>query len=86
MNLDTYKSTLVDGVFVTLPSNDRSTLAMVDEFSRLGLRPVRREFEFPGGGEQSAFARFVMTEIVLKGYATHGGDGLPLAAHHPYVR
>ena len=86
MNLDTYKSSLVDGVFITLPSNDRSTLGMVEEFSRLGLLPVRREYEFPGDGEHAAFGRFVLTEIILKGYATHGGDGLPLPALHPYVR
>jgi len=83
MNLDTYKSTRVDGVFVTLPSNDRSTLGMVEEFSRLGLCPVCREDEFPGNGEHAAFARFALAEIVLKGYATHGGDGLPLVRRVP---
>jgi len=33
--------------------------------------------ELSGDAAQSAFSLFVMTEIVLKGYATHGADGLP---------
>jgi len=31
MNLDTYKSTTVEGLFVTLPSTDRSNLGVVYE-------------------------------------------------------
>jgi hypothetical protein len=86
MNVDTYRSTRVEGVFVTLPSNDRSNLEVVEELSALGLQPVRREYRLPRDHGHAAFARFVLTEIVLKGYATHGGDGLPLGAPRPYVR
>ena len=71
MNLDTYKSTLVDGVFVTLPSNgSRATIEMVDELSTLGLEPVLRAYRLGDGRPE--FARFILTEIVRKGYATHG--------------
>jgi hypothetical protein len=85
MNLDTYRSTRVDGVFVTLRSNDRANLGVIEELARLGLDPVRHEYELSGGDEHSAFARFVLTEIVLKGYATHGVDGSPVGVP-PYVR
>ena len=80
MNLDTYKSTTVEGLFVTLPSTDRSNLGVVHELSGLGLHAMRRDYELSGDAAQSAFSLFVMTEIVLKGYATHGADGRPLTA------
>jgi len=81
MNLDTYKSTTVDGVFVTLPSNEgRAIIGLVDELSRLELDPVRLEYEVSQAGRHADFARFVLTEIVSRGYATHGEDGFPL---HP---
>ena len=77
MNLDTYKSTTVEGLFVTLPSTDRSNLGVVHELSGLDLHATRRDYELCGYAAQSAFSLFVMTEIVRKGYATHGADGLP---------
>jgi hypothetical protein len=79
MHLDTYRSTRVEGVFVTLPSNERSVLRIVDELSALGLDPVRCEYEIAGDGDSAAFAHYVFTQIVLKGYATHGREGSPLA-------
>jgi hypothetical protein len=73
MNLDTYKSTLLDGVFVTLPSTSgKSTIDLLDELSALRLAAVRREYEFSEHESGEPFARFVLTEIVLKGYARHG--------------
>jgi len=73
MNLDTYRSALIDGVFVTLPSTSaRSTIDLVDELSALRLDPVRRDYEFSERDRREPFARFVLTEIVLKGYAMHG--------------
>ncbi|MBC8024270.1 MAG: hypothetical protein H7Y14_14185 [Burkholderiales bacterium] len=73
MNLDTYRSTVVDGVFVTLPSvSSKATIDLLDELSALELDPVRRGYELSG---DEPFARFVLTEIVLKGYATHGREG-----------
>lgn len=81
MNLDTYRSTTIDGVFVTLPSNEgRAIIGMVDELAMLGLDPVRLEYEVSDAGGRAGFARFVLTEIVCKGYATHGEDGFPLLA------
>ena len=78
MNMDTYRSTTVDGVFVTLPSHDRANLAVIDELSTLGLQAVRREYVLPCGERHAPFARFILTEIFLRGYAKHGADGLPL--------
>ncbi len=76
MTLDTYRSMLVDGVFVTLPSvSGEATIELVDELSSLDLAPVRRNYELPGDEGAAPFARFVLTEIVLKGYATHGPAG-----------
>jgi hypothetical protein len=73
MNLDTYKSAILDGVFVTLPSTSgKSTIDLLDELSALRLGPVRREYEFSAHESREPFARFVLTEIVLKGYARHG--------------
>ncbi len=76
MNLDTYRSTLVDGIFVTLPSTSaQSTIDLLDDLTALHLDPVRREYEFTEDESGAPFARFVLSEIVLKGYATHGWDG-----------
>ena len=76
MNMDTYRSTLVDGIFVTLPSTSaRSTIDLLDDLTALHLDPVRREYEFTEDERCGPFARFVLTEIVLKGYATHGWAG-----------
>ena len=76
MNLDTYRSTIVDGVFVTLPSTcAKSTIDLLDDLTALHLDPVRCEYEFTEDESGAPFARFVLTEIVLKGYATHGWDG-----------
>jgi hypothetical protein len=76
MNLDTYRSTLVDGVFVTLPSTSaKSTIGLLDDLAALRLDPVKREYEFSEDERYAPFARFVLTEIVLKGYARHGSDG-----------
>jgi hypothetical protein len=73
MNLDTYRSTLFDGVFVTLPSiGGKSTIGLLDELSALRLDPVRRGYRFSEHESREPFARFVLTEIVLKGYARHG--------------
>lgn len=78
MNVDTYRSKTVDGVFVTLPSNQgRAIIGLVDELATLSLDPVHLEYELPDDGAQAAFARYVLTEIVLKGYATHGPEGVP---------
>jgi hypothetical protein len=79
MNLDTYRSTKIAGVFVTLPSNEgRAIIGLVDELAMLSLDPVRLEYEVSESGGHADFARFVLTEIVSKGYATHGEDGFPL--------
>ena len=76
MNMDTYRSTLVDGIFVTLPSTSaRSTIDLLDDLTALHLDPVRCEYEFTEDERCAPFARFVLTEIVLKGYATHGWAG-----------
>ena len=83
MNMDTYRSTIVEGVFVTLPSHDRSNLGVIGELSTLGLQAVRREYALPRGERHEAFARFVLTEVFLKGYAKHGADGLPLGSKRP---
>ena len=73
MNLDTYKSALFDGVFVTLPSTSgKTTIGLLDELSALRLDPVRSGYEFSEHESRAPFARFVLTEIVLKGYARHG--------------
>ena len=75
MNLDTYRSSLVDDLFVTMPSaSGRATIQLVDELSVLALTPVRREYEIPEDARYEPFARYVLTEIVDKGYATHGAD------------
>ena len=76
MNMDTYRSTILDGIFVTLPSTSaKSTIDLLDDLTALQLDPVRREYEFTEDERCAPFARFVLTEIVLKGYATHGWDG-----------
>jgi len=76
MNLDTFRSTLVDGIFVTLPSTSaQSTIDLLDELTALHLDPVQRAYQFTEAECSAPFARFVLTEIVLKGYATHGWDG-----------
>ena len=76
MNLDTYRSTLVSDVFVTLPSvSGKAIIGLLDELSVLELRPVRRGYEMPEDEQHEPFARFVLTQIVLKGYATHGSEG-----------
>lgn len=78
MDLDTYRSTTVEGVFVTLRSHEGTAIiGLVDELSKLGLDPVRLRYEISDDDAHAAFARFVLTEIVRKGYATHGSDGLP---------
>jgi len=75
MRVDTYGSALVDGVFVTLPSvSSRATIGLLDELSALALEPVRRDYELSEDDRDSPFARFVLTEIVLRGYATHGSN------------
>ena len=77
MNLDTYKSALVDGLFVTVPSvSGKTTIELLDELSALRLAPIRRGYELPGDGTSENFARFVMGEIVRKGFATHGPEDL----------
>jgi hypothetical protein len=86
MNLDTYKSTTIEGVFVTLPSAERSNLAVVDELSGLGLHELRRDYRLSGKGPDEHFSFFVMAEILRKGYATHGADGLPVAVPRSWVR
>jgi hypothetical protein len=79
MNLDTYRSTKIAGVFVTLPSREgRAIIGLVDELSMLGLDPVRLEYDVSEACAHADFARFVLTEIVAKGYATHGREGFPL--------
>jgi len=83
MKLDTYKSTTVEGLFVTLPSSDRSNLGVVCELAGLGLHATRRDYELSGDTAQSPFSLFLLTEIVLKGYATHGADGLPAPVPRP---
>ena len=86
MNLDTYKSNAVEGLYVTMPSKERSNLGVIDELSTLALHAVCRDYRLSGKAANAAFSRFVLSEIVLKGYATHGVDGLPLPARRPRVR
>ena len=78
MRLDTYKSTVIDGVFVTLPSTcSKVTIDLLDDLSALRLDPVRCEYAFSADEGDEPFARFVLSEIVLKGYATHGAPDAP---------
>ena len=86
MNLDTYESATVEGLFVTLPSTERANLDVVDELAGLALHATRRDYELSGDAAEASFSRFVMTEILRKGYATHGADGLPLPARRHWVR
>jgi hypothetical protein len=84
MDLDTYRSRTVEGVFVTLRSSEgRAIIGLVDELSMLGLDPVRLRYELSDGDAHAPFARFVLTEIVRKGYATHGSDGSPVTTAGP---
>ena len=46
-----------------------------DELAVLALDPVRCDYELSGDEPDATFARFVLIEIVLKGYATHGPIG-----------
>jgi len=72
MRLDTYRSGAVAGLFVTLPSsNAAATVGLLDRLVALDLSLFQRNFRFPRASEDEPLARFVLTEIVLQGYAVH---------------
>jgi hypothetical protein len=50
----------------------RSTIDLLDDLTALHLDPDAAEYEFTEDERFAPFVRFVLTEIVLKGYATHG--------------
>jgi hypothetical protein len=75
MDMDTYLSTAVAGVFVTLRSEAAAaTIPLLDELVALRLDPFRRNFAFGEEARDREFVAFVLTQIVLKGYAVHGLD------------
>jgi hypothetical protein len=75
MNLDTYQSAVVSGMFVTLPSAEAvATIAIVDQLSVLRLNPVRCSYRFPDWSQESPFVEFVLSEIAERGFALHRFD------------
>lgn len=75
MNLDTYESDSLPGVFVTLPSVEaRTTIATVDRLSALRLRPVRTGYTLRSDPTNAAFFEMIATELAATGYAVHGFD------------
>jgi hypothetical protein len=75
MDMDTYQSTTVAGVFVTLRSvAAAATIPLLDELVALRLDPFRRNYAFGEEARDREFVAFVLTQIVLKGYAVHGLD------------
>jgi hypothetical protein len=79
MNVDTYRSARIEGLFVTLASaGSEGIVGIVDELAMLDLEVVRRDDELTCEERHAGFARFVMTEIFLQGYAAHGWDGSTL--------
>jgi hypothetical protein len=75
MNLDTYESTAVSGMFVTLPSAEaNATISIVDELSVLQLNPFRCSYRFADESQALPFVEFVLTEIAVRGFALHRFD------------
>lgn len=75
MDMDTYQSTAVAGVFVTLQSvAAATTIPLIDELVALRLDPFRRNYAFAEDAQDRGFVAYVLTEIILKGYAVHGLD------------
>jgi hypothetical protein len=75
MRMDTYRSTAVAGLFVTLRSvAAATTIPLLDELVALRLDPFRRNYAFGDKTRDREFVTFVQTEIVLQGYAVHGLD------------
>ena len=80
MDVDTFRSALIDDVFVTVPSNAAAaTISTVEELTPLRLDPVRCGYAVPSPDQSPDFARFVLTEVVRKGYAAHSANGSPVA-------
>jgi hypothetical protein len=72
MTLDTYRSGAISGMFVTLPSScAAATVGLLDRLVALDLSLIQRNFRFPRASENEPLARFVLTEIMLQGYALH---------------
>jgi hypothetical protein len=75
MDMDTYQSTVAPGVFVTLRSvAAATTIPLLDELVALRLDPFRCHYAFGEEARDREFVTFVLTEIILKGYAVHGLD------------
>jgi hypothetical protein len=75
MQMDTYQSAAVAGLFVTLRSEAAAaTIPLLDELVALRLDPFRRNYAFGEEARDRDFVTFVQTEIVLQGYAVHGYD------------
>ena len=75
MDMDTYRSTAVAGVFVTFQSvAAATTIPLIDELVALRLGPFRHRYAFTEAAQDSEFAAFVLSQIILKGYAVHGLD------------
>jgi hypothetical protein len=75
MDIDTYESTAVAGVFVTLQSVAAATMIpLIDELVALRLDPFRRHYTFAEEEQDREFVALVLSQIILKGYAVHGLD------------
>jgi len=75
MDMDTYRSKAVEGVFVTLQSvAAAATIRLLDDLVALRLDPFRRNYAFGEEEKDREFVAFVLTKIVLQGYAVHGLD------------
>jgi hypothetical protein len=75
MEMDTYRSTIDTGVFVTLQSvAAATTIPLLDELVALRLDPFRCHYAFGEETRDRAFVTFVLTEIIRQGYAVHGLD------------
>lgn len=75
MNMDTFQSAAVSGLFVTMPSaTSSSTLKLIDTLGAMKLDLYRPGYEFSDDACGSPFATGVMTQIVDQGYAVHRMD------------
>jgi len=77
MKLNTYKSEVSPGCFVTIPAaTAASTIAMVDELAALHLHLARHAYAIPPEASDSESVVSILTQIVDRGYALHTADGL----------
>jgi len=62
-------------VFVTLRSvAAATTIPLIDDLVALRLDPFRRHYTFAEDAQGREFVAFVLSQIILKGYAVHGLD------------